>query len=64
MTPEGFLLTLYGGMLRAGIPMREIDKTDLHRYLRVLAHECHSKDEDEPGSDATELRRGTVDMLW
>ena len=54
-------------MLRAGIPMRDIDETDLARYLRVLAFAAKHAERDEepepqiPGGQVVELRRGTIE---
>lgn len=61
-------------MLRAGIPMREIDETDLARYLRVMAYISEHHEEKPPaaqapdksgsGGEVIELRRGTIDQFW
>lgn len=54
-------------MLRAGIPMRDIDQTDLARYLRVLAFTAKRAEHDKepeprkPGGQVVELRRGSIE---
>lgn len=65
------MLSLYAAMLHAGIPMVDIDKTDLHRYLRVLAFTAKRADKRglggtiAAGKNATvELHRGTIDEIW
>ena len=61
-------------MLRAGIPMREADQTDLARYLRVLAYVAEHKpaadktdapaSSGKPGKREIILRRGTIEDIW
>lgn len=65
------MLSLYAAMLHAGIPMGDIDVTDLHRYLRVLAFTAKRADKrglggtTAVGKNATvELHRGTIDEIW
>lgn len=62
-------------MLRAGIPMREIDRTDLKMYLRVMAHAAQREEKEEEQGQETrdkgqgkkpviELKRGYIDDFF
>lgn len=60
-------------MLGAGIPMAEIERTDLRRYLRVVAFSARRAraDRESAGGDAqagkkqiVDLQRGTIDAFW
>lgn len=50
--------------------MDEIDRTDVARYLDVLAFEIMHTEEREPpdnnaaGGNVVELRRGTIDQIF
>lgn len=66
------ILSLYAGMMRAGIPMSEADKTDLGRYLRVMGHVIRQQEDcaerstagngaGSSGKDVVLLKRGTID---
>ena len=69
-------MSLYAGMMRAGIPMREADETDLEMYLKVLAQAAkHDKDDKRQRGPKTEntprgkkrvveLQRGYIDDFW
>ena len=56
-------------MLRAGIPMGDIDETDLALYLKVMAYAAEhdgekkgkGKREQGTGKPVVELRRGFID---
>ena len=58
--------------MRAGIPMREADATDLDMYLKVLG-QAAKRDAQEredrsgrarDGKKIVELKRGTIDQFW
>lgn len=57
-------------LLKAGVPMGEIDRMDVARYLDVLAFEILNTEEREPperdatGGNVVELRRGTIDQIF
>jgi len=60
-------------MLRAGISMREIDRTDLAMYLRVMAHAAKHEEKDDGRADprgkpekkqVIELKRGYIDDFF
>lgn len=60
-------------MLSNGIAMQDIDDTDLHRYLQVMAYhiarDARQKVEKPAQLAASSgrevyLRRGTIDELW
>lgn len=63
------ILSLYAGMMRAGIPMSEADKTDLGMYLRVMGFVARQQAEtpepagrsEKPHKDVVYLERGTID---
>jgi len=63
------ILSLYAGMMRAGIPMSEADKTDLGMYLRVMGFVVKQRTEnpepaggsEKPRKDVVYLKRGTID---
>lgn len=66
------ILSLYAGMMRAGIPMSEADKTDLGMYLRVIGHAAKQQADRPESADAGRgsggsskdvilLKRGTID---
>ena len=64
------MLTLYGGMIRAGISMRDADETELGMYLKVLeqlAKADKDEDKDRKGDarkPVVELKRGFIDDFW
>lgn len=69
------ILSLYAAMLRAGIPLREADETELGMYLRVMGYVARQQEEkesytptpsrnDRKQSNVIELKRGTIDEFW
>lgn len=69
------ILNLYAAMLRAGIPLREADETELGMYLRVMGYVARQQHEranfspapsgnDGKQSNVIELKRGTIDEFW
>ena len=68
------ILSLYAGMMRAGISMADADRTDLGRYLRVMGHVVRQQiDHTETGQmghkpenaqkSIVYLKRGTIDQI-
>lgn len=62
-------------MMRTGMPMREVDNTDLAMYLQVLAHmarRARGEHGDPPAAEkpdskkpqVIELRRGYIDEFF
>lgn len=69
------ILSLYAAMLRAGIPLREADETELGMYLRVMGYVAKQQEERESSAlapsrngrkqdNVIELKRGTIDQFW